>query len=92
MTIAIDFDDTYTADPVLWDQFIAAAIERGHKVYCVTCRRDNEDNRDIVRIGCLPKHRHLFTGLSPKRWFCEQRGITVDIWVDDCPECVKEGR
>lgn len=92
MTIAIDFDETYTADPVLWDTFIASAVERGHRVYCVTCRRDTEDNRDVVRIACLPPHRHLFTGLSAKRWYCDKRGIKVDVWIDDLPRCVDEGR
>lgn len=90
--IAIDWDETFTADPELWQAFIKLAEERGHRVYCVTCRRDTEENREIVRVESLPAYRHYFTGLSPKRWFMEQRGIQIDIWVDDHPESVKEGR
>lgn len=92
MTLALDFDDCYTLDPALWDAFIANAHERGHKVYCVTCRRDTDDNREAVRIACLEPHRHVFTGLVAKRWFMEQRGIKVDVWLDDTPACVENGR
>jgi len=90
--IAIDFDETFTADPELWQNFIRDAHARGHRVYCVTCRRDTPENREIVRIPDLPAYRHYFTSLAPKRWFMEQRGIQIDIWIDDQPECVREGR
>lgn len=29
---------------------------------------------------------------ASKRWHMEQRGITVDCWIDDSPETIKEGR
>ena len=90
MIIALDYDDTYTADPELWDRFVDAAIELGHRVICCTCRRDTPENREIVRI---PGARgHYFTGLSPKRWYLMQNGVDVDVWIDDLPESVKEGR
>jgi hypothetical protein len=92
MIIALDFDDTYTADAKLWEQFISLAESAGHRVVMVTCRRDTDENREECLIQSLPTHAHYFTGLSPKRWFMEQRGVKVDIWVDDMPESIKEGR
>lgn len=92
MLIAIDYDGTYTADPDLWAAFIASCEARGHEVICVTCRRSTPENRREVIVPSIPKYDHYFTGLSSKRWFLEQMGIKPDIWIDDMPETVKEGR
>jgi hypothetical protein len=89
-TIAIDFDNTYTADEALWNLFVQAAIARGHRVICVTARRDTDENREIVQIpGCMT----YFTGLSSKLWYMtEKRGVKVDIWIDDDPRSLVNGR
>lgn len=92
MIIALDFDDTYTADAVLWHEFIEAAQFNGHRVIMVTCRRDTPVNRKICMVEGIAKHDHFFTSMSPKRWFMEQQRIEVDVWIDDMPESVKEGR
>ena len=92
MTIAIDYDGTYTADPALWCRFIAEAEAAGHRVYIVTCRRDTDENREEVCVECLPKYRHLFTSLAAKQWYCQQRGISIDVWIDDEPETISRGR
>lgn len=89
MRIALDYDGTYTADPVLWDRFITDAKSRGHKITVVTCRRDTEENRqEVVVPGCLV----LFTNLAAKKWAVEQRGLTIDVWVDDDPNCIANGK
>lgn len=74
MLIALDYDGTYTADPVLWDSFIAKAKERGHKVKIATMRHPSEPIPDIgldvvytsrkAKFGCMP----------------------ADIWIDDNPQ------
>ena len=98
MNIAIDYDDTYSADPELWQMFIVRAHSRGHNCYIVTCRRDTEENRQEVYGDAdepstgLHWGRHLFTGLSAKRWFCEQRGLKIDVWIDDDPACIENGK
>lgn len=92
MNLALDFDDTYTKDPELWHEVIRLAELRGHRVYVVTCRRDTPENREIVRVPTLPPYRHYFTGLAPKRWYMQQQGIEIDVWIDDLPESVREGR
>lgn len=102
MNFGLDFDDTFTSAPDLWRSFIEQAENSGHKVYVVTCRRDTEANREevigeidgckrSVRVGLAP-HRFLFTGLSAKRWFTEQKGIRIDVWIDDDPKCIEHGK
>lgn len=89
MTIAIDFDDTYTADPVLWDRFIANAKARGHKVIIVTCRCKTDENREVVKVdGCVV----LFTNLGSKQKFMTEAGCKVDVWIDDDPGCILHGK
>lgn len=39
ITFGLDYDDTFTADPDLWRQFVSDALRRGHAVVCVTGRR-----------------------------------------------------
>ncbi len=42
MIICIDYDDTYTRDPSLWDSFISNVKHRNHTVICVTMRSESE--------------------------------------------------
>ena len=91
MIIALDYDRTYTADPLLWDRFIDRAAVQGHVVHLVTCRRDTPENRREVQAFGIPPYRHHFTGLAAKRWFMEQKGIHVDIWIDDDPDSITKG-
>lgn len=89
MKIALDYDGTYTADPGLWDLFIATARERGHTVIIVSCRRDTPENRESVRVpGCST----ILCNMAAKRWYCETyRGCKFDIWIDDLPQTILEG-
>jgi hypothetical protein len=87
--VAIDYDQTYTLDPPAWDAVVETLRSAGHVVYCVTCRRDTAENRAEVDAGDMAV---WFTGLAPKKWYMEKRGIKVDVWVDDDPRCVTEGK
>ena len=83
MKIAIDWDDTYTADPALFNAIISLMIERGHVVYCVTARRGSPADKREVRIPNVPT---FFTGYASKTWHMNNiEGIKVDIWIDDNP-------
>ncbi len=88
LTIAIDYDDTYTADPNLWDAFIADCKFKGHRVVCVTCRRRTDENREIVKIEGVPVY---FTELASKTWYMDKQGVKVDIWIDDNPVALVHG-
>ena len=90
LTIALDFDDTYTADQQLWDEFARLATSRNHRVIVVTARRNTVENRDVVRTtDGLPV---FFTGLKAKRWYLETTwNIRPDIWIDDQPDVIVNG-
>ena len=53
MILSIDYDNTYTADPLLWDQFIVNALERGHTVYCVSFRPEIDMVEPRQTVGRL---------------------------------------
>ena len=40
LLIAIDYDNTYTADPAWWDEVIHSGQQRGHTIVCVTGRTE----------------------------------------------------
>lgn len=85
----LDYDNTYTRDPVLWGEFIRLARSRGHKVHCVSCRFDNLENRQEMDV---PGVLTYLTSMSPKDRFMRERGIAVDVWIDDVPGSVDHGR
>jgi hypothetical protein len=93
--IALDYDDTYTADKELWDEFIDAAIRRGHSVTIVTFRHggggmydgvlyDNLDVEDDAKRLCIPI---VYTNGKQKK-HC----FDADIWIDDNPHLVASYR
>lgn len=90
-TIAVDFDRTFTADPVLWRSFMTTARRRGHSVYIVTGRNQSSVSAQLIRryLGEAAKFTHiLFCHHGPKRAAAESRGVQVDIWIDDVPEVI----
>ncbi len=95
MNIAIDYDDTLTADPMLWKAFYDSAKGSGHQLWCVTCRRRTTDNADIVDeflevYGMMMPV--LFTDMGSKLEFVRKMGLHIDIWIDDMPSSILEGR
>ncbi len=94
LLIAIDFDDTLTADPELWKHFIDSAKKRGHRIICVTARRDTEYNRETVDSFMYENGIELytyFTSLSSKVDHMAKLGLKVDIWIDDNPRAAALG-
>ncbi len=89
LTIGLDWDQTISADVDFWFEFIDLAIKHGHKVLIVTCRRGDEEDVQECRHHIAPTY---FTAGSSKSWYMEQEGVKIDIWVDDSPESVWQGR
>lgn len=88
MTIALDFDDTLTADPEFWWTFAALAEAHGHRVVIVTYRlKSGEFAPEVDRVvqGRLPV---VWTERQPKRPAADAAGYEVDIWIDDMPELI----
>jgi hypothetical protein len=76
MLVALDYDKTYTADPVLWDEFIQSAHTRGHVVKIVTMRRPDEVIENVpVEV--------VYTSRKAKSAM-----VQADIWIDDSPHWV----
>lgn len=92
--IALDFDETYTLLPDLWDAFIDLSKASGHSVVIVTARHDRQDclgaddNSDIVDLCNRKNISVIYCSQKPKRAFCESLDYNFDIWIDDSPESI----
>ncbi len=85
MLIALDYDGTYTADPVLWEDFICIAKARGHEVVVATMRYPSESIAlvdDTVRV--------VYTSRCAKRPALLELGLLVAIWIDDNPHWINQ--
>jgi Tat protein secretion system quality control protein TatD with DNase activity len=94
MRIAIDFDETYSADPEFFAKFVALARKHNHQPCIVSCRRATVENHELVTstVGDEISILVVFTDLQPKRVVMEELGLPVDIWIDDSPDSVERGR
>ena len=88
MNISLDYDNTYTRDPVYWNQFIDLSARSGHSVYCVTMRYNHQWEADEVinSIGLkIGKDNCYFTNRKNKKEFMFGKNISIDVWIDDNP-------
>lgn len=83
MIISLDYDDTYTRDPIAWNDFIKLMQNRGHTVLCVTMRYAAEGRE--VKEALDNTVEIFFTGRQAKQKFMLDRGINVSVWIDDSP-------
>lgn len=81
MIIALDYDGTYTREPVLWKKFISDAKKLSHVVICFTMRCPHEA---IENMPCDV----VYTSRKAKLSFAESNDYKVDIWIDDKPASV----
>lgn len=85
LIIAIDYDNTITADPALFREYIKMATRRGHTVYIVTARLKTVHPEDLH--PWFPIVDGIFwTEHKAKGPFMEAQGIKVDVMIDDCPD------
>lgn len=86
LTIGLDYDRTFTADPELFRRFIADAQRCGHQVVCVTGRKVLPDfSREPRLPDSVPV---VLAGAEWKRHAAAKAGHHVHIWIDDMPEMV----
>jgi hypothetical protein len=83
--IGLDYDNTYSDDPELFEMFIEAAQRRGHLVFIVTARPETQP---VPVRSC----EVFYTEGAPKAPFMRERGLDIDIWVDDWPEIIGQTR
>lgn len=96
-TIGIDFDETISDNPAAWLAVMRTLELAGYRVVVVTWRAPTswpEDLQFLVDKG----YKVFYTSLHAKEKFMQDRGIRVDIWIDDNPfailndaENIKEG-
>ena len=78
MIIALDYDDTFSADPELWLAFITLAQSRGHEVVCVT-KREPELGTPGLTIPTI------YTSRKNKLSAVAKAGKHISVWIDDTP-------
>lgn len=80
MKIALDYDETYTAKPALFKQFVIMAKQYGCEVKFVTYRDHRYCNEDIHADASDLGIDIIFTAGKQK-----QHIYDADIWIDDNP-------
>lgn len=83
MNISLDYDDTYTRDPDMWDAIIEVMQLRGHQVHIVTMRNPKQLSDPLIALKL--KCQVIFTALHAKKEFVARLGLVIDIWIDDNP-------
>lgn len=86
MNIALDYDGTFTADPVFWLRFVRNALDAGHVVYCVTMLEPHQTHDMDFELQCMVKV--ITTSSKAKKPFVDALGIKIDIWIDDRPDWI----
>ncbi len=84
MNLSLDYDNTYTRDPVFWDTFIGMAKRHGHRVYCVTMRTP-EEGEEVIRYLRDKTEMIIFTSRKAKQDYVAKLMVSIDIWIDDMP-------
>ena len=88
MIIAIDYDNTYTAAPDLWNQTIKLFQDAGHTIICVTARDDTPVMAQPVLDSIGKLVPVIFANGRWKRDVAKRNGYKVDVWIDDMPEMI----
>jgi HK97 family phage portal protein len=92
MTISIDFDKTFSADPQMWGEFARKAVANGNTVVMIS-RRPEADRGEV--IASLGDYAEAFSdvllvgGDTLKDDAAQAAGIAVDVWVDDSPQFIR---
>jgi HK97 family phage portal protein len=92
MTISIDFDRTFAADPQLWGEFARKSVAEGNTVVMIS-RRPESDREEV--ISSLGDYAESFSqvllvgGNTLKADAAKAAGIEVDVWVDDSPQFIR---
>ena len=87
LCVALDYHNTYSADPKFWDTFIYMCWMRKWDVYCVSHTTDDKEKEDLFdSIGkVIGKKNVILTEGQAKQPYCEKHNIDIDIWIDNNP-------
>ena len=85
-TIVIDYDGTWTLDPIAFAAFARMMRGRGHRVIVITARATGHG--EVERETSAHVDRVLFSRGAPKRDCAVENGESVSVWIDDDPESI----
>lgn len=85
--LAIDYDDTYTLDPSLWDEFIRKARKKGHRVVIATMRYPEDKDGGIKKLE-KKVNKVIFTCKQAKKPYLQKMNVFPDVWIDDKPQYI----
>lgn len=84
--IALDFDETYTVHPDMWDSIVILMQGSGCDVRFVTYRYENAPgNSDILAAAEKLGIKIIFCNYFQKAQVTAIHGWIPDIWIDDMP-------
>jgi hypothetical protein len=97
MLIALDYDGTLTiGERDFWRYVIGVARTHGYELVTVTSRENTLGNLSEITSAQLElgytSWPIVFAHDQPKRLAAEQAGFVPDIWVDDQPHMIGDGR
>jgi hypothetical protein len=83
MLIALDYDNTFTADTKCWREVVDVLQKHGHEVIIATSRFKLYGNyQEISESTGL---NVVFCDHNAKAKTAKQYGVVPDIWIDDDP-------
>ena len=89
MFIILDYDETYAANPALWDAFIQLAKSHSAEIVCCSMRvRCDSYNEDIITAMAKHDIPIVYAALHKDKWAAMQdAGYQPEnaIWIDDRP-------
>ncbi len=92
MLIALDYDDTFTADPEYWKEVMLLSRKYGHKIHIVTMRCPIQDvipeAEELLLDFEVPI---IYADGKAKREVTEALGHNFHIWIDDKPSGIDNG-
>jgi hypothetical protein len=83
IVVALDFDETYTAAPHVWQAFVQLALTNNMRVTIVTARHASGNNSDVEHAATKMNIPVIYTGGRQKKHVFD-----ADIWIDDAPESI----
>ena len=87
LLINIDYHNTYTADPKMWNAIIHIFLMRKDKVCCISHDTDKDLKEIQDSIGkVIGKDNCYVTNGKAKQPWADKNGIDVDIWIDNNPD------
>lgn len=95
LTIGIDFDHTYAADPQVFSVVVELLLAAGHDVLLVTKRHDDGDGPMVTEVNETVTNDIpiIFVGGTDILYKDEHvrtyHDLEVDIWIDDKPEFIR---